>query len=86
MFHWLPVANTTTLDACRNSQQGYSTVVDELGERILSPSSFHTLSLPRSLRLPVHLAQPPPVWLLLSSELEEVRVLFLSHQWLLHPL
>ncbi|CAI8043001.1 SREBP regulating gene protein [Geodia barretti] len=31
VFHWLPVANTTTLNACRNSQQGYFTVVDELG-------------------------------------------------------
>ena len=37
VFHWLPVANTTTLNACRNSQQGYFTVVDELGEHTPPP-------------------------------------------------
>ena len=31
VFHWLPVANTTSLNSCRNSRQGYSVVVDELG-------------------------------------------------------
>lgn len=32
VFHWLPVANTTSLSSCRNSRQGYSVVVDELGK------------------------------------------------------
>ena len=31
VFYWLPVANITSLEKCRNSQQGRAMVVDELG-------------------------------------------------------
>ena len=31
-FKWLPVQNVTSLDVCRNSQQGSTLAVDELGE------------------------------------------------------
>ena len=31
VFHWIPVGNITSLEACRNSQQGHTLVVDELG-------------------------------------------------------
>lgn len=31
IFKWLPMQNVTFLDKCRNSQQGDSLIVDELG-------------------------------------------------------
>lgn len=31
VFKWLPIHNITFLDHCRNSQQGNSLIVDELG-------------------------------------------------------
>lgn len=33
VFHWIPVENMTRLEQCRNSRQGHTIIVDELGER-----------------------------------------------------
>ena len=33
VFHWIPVENMTQLEQCRNSRQGHTIIVDELGER-----------------------------------------------------
>ena len=33
VFHWIPVENMTQLERCRNSRQGHTIIVDELGER-----------------------------------------------------
>lgn len=35
VFKWLPIHNVTFLEHCRNSQQGSSLIVDELGEKAM---------------------------------------------------
>lgn len=48
VFHWLPVANTTSLTSCRNSRQGYSIVVDELGRPVVRVENVRTpIIIPR---------------------------------------
>lgn len=32
VFHWIPMENMTQLEHCRNSRQGHTLIVDELGK------------------------------------------------------
>ena len=46
VFKWIPIQNITFLDRCRNSQQGDSLIVDELGMSVINhPHLFTLLSL-----------------------------------------
>ena len=51
VFKWIPIQNITFLDRCRNSQQGDSLIVDELGMSVINhPQPFILLSLYLTLK------------------------------------